>query len=115
MIEPIEVQSSAIRRVAYERNGSMLYVEFWLNQSVYVYEGVPEDLYLALLDTNSVGRYFQTKIRNCFKYSEFDNNDWAVAVRFGCSSAIEARQRAFVAKTRKWIEQIGEDGSAVGF
>lgn len=56
------VRSSAIRAVGYDGATRTLEVEF-RSGSVYDYEDVPPEEVLGLLEADSLGRYFGTRIR----------------------------------------------------
>ena len=61
-----DVESSVIRAVGHTR---VLEVEFESGR-VYQYYDVPEDIYDAMLNSESKGRYFNQHIRGKFPYQE---------------------------------------------
>jgi hypothetical protein len=61
-----EVESSVIRAVGHTR---VLEIEFESGR-VYQYYDVPEDIYNAMLSSDSKGRYFNQHIRDKFPYEE---------------------------------------------
>jgi hypothetical protein len=63
------VKSSELRSVGYEVSTSLLEAEFQSGE-VYQYFGVPAELVLELLEADSVGRYFNVRIRSKFKFKK---------------------------------------------
>jgi KTSC domain len=64
-----EVNSSELRSVGYEMSTSLLEAEFRSGE-IYQYFGVPAQLVLELLEADSVGRYFNARIRSKFKFKK---------------------------------------------
>lgn len=65
-MEKQEVESSVISAVGHTR---VLEIEFESGR-VYQYFNVPEDIYHAMLDSESKGKYFNQHIRGKFPYQE---------------------------------------------
>lgn len=65
-MEKQEVESSVIHAVGHTR---VLEIEFESGK-VYQYFDVPEDIYNAMLSSESKGRYFNQHIRGKFPYQE---------------------------------------------
>lgn len=65
-MEKQEVESSVIHAVGHTR---VLEIEFESGR-VYQYFDVPQDIYDAVLQSDSKGRYFNTHIRGKFPYQE---------------------------------------------
>ena len=63
----VPVQSSNISSVGYDGSTKTLQVEF-RDQTVYEYDGVPEDVYDGLLAASSPGMYFHRAVRGRFPY-----------------------------------------------
>ncbi len=61
------VESSAIRAVDYNRPTRRMTVVF-RSGTQYDYTDVPEAEYVALLNAESIGRYFSANIRPRYKY-----------------------------------------------
>ena len=61
----IAVESSTIAIIAYDHARLLLKVRF-RDGSVYLYSGVPADLYATLLSAPSKGTFFNSAIRNRF-------------------------------------------------
>lgn len=59
----MDIQSSTIRSVKYE--GSDMIIEF-VNGRVYRYIGVPAETFAEFLGADSKGRFFHTRIKNCY-------------------------------------------------
>jgi hypothetical protein len=65
----IQRESSAIRAVEYDEKDSTLDITFTSGKT-YRYMGVPIDVYVDLLDADSKGQYFNSRIKNAFDFSE---------------------------------------------
>ena len=63
------VTSSVIDAVGYDEDRSWLLVKFSSGR-LYRYRGVPEPEFDALIQANSVGRYYNRHIRDAFPYEE---------------------------------------------
>ena len=63
----LPVSSSSIRTVGYDAKTRALEVEF-LNGRVYRYADVPEVAFDALMGADSLGRYFNTNIRDHYPF-----------------------------------------------
>jgi hypothetical protein len=61
--------SSVIRRFVYDQSEHRLWVEFTTGRR-YVYEDVPEDVATTFRTAFSKGVYFNTRIRDRFRYRE---------------------------------------------
>jgi hypothetical protein len=62
----LAVESSAVRAIGYDAATRALYVEFH-DGDTYVYAGVPPREHRALLDADSIGAYFNTRIRPAYE------------------------------------------------
>lgn len=67
-MERQSVTSSNIRSVGYDPSTATLEIEFH-SGGVYQYYGVPDTLYLGLMQAASHGSYFHQHIRNRYRYS----------------------------------------------
>ncbi len=56
--------------VSYDEKSYALKATFWDSGRTYVYEGVPQKLYDALLFADSVGAFFNRHIRDSFRFHE---------------------------------------------
>lgn len=65
------VESSVIRAIEYREGTRELVIEF-VKGATYLYEDVPPEIYIRLLNTASKGRYFNEEIRDAFEYTELD-------------------------------------------
>ena len=63
-----QVSSSSIQAVGYDEDNQIVHVQFLINGRTYIYKGVPEHEYNALLHAPSVGRYFNSNYRNVYPY-----------------------------------------------
>lgn len=68
MINPVEVRSSSLARLSYDRRQAILQVEF-RDGTAYQYAGVPLRTYHSLLQADSKGAYFNHFIRSRFPYA----------------------------------------------
>ena len=61
------VQSSNLASVGYDREKGILEVEF-NNGRIYQYFGVPEAVYIGLMNAPSHGQFFHEHIRDVYPY-----------------------------------------------
>jgi hypothetical protein len=66
-VRRVPVQSNAIASVGYDREHATLEIEF-VEGDVYRYYAVPRRVHQELLAADSLGRYFQTHIRDQYGY-----------------------------------------------
>lgn len=64
------VESSVIAEIEYYAEVEMLVVYF-ISGKKYVYEKVPEDVYYYLLKAESVGAYYNEKVKGQFNSTKF--------------------------------------------
>jgi len=69
MAKFIKVESSNLAKVAYDLKAKLLSVQFDSGK-VYNYEKVPYETVLELLFAESVGKYFNTKIKDKFQLQQ---------------------------------------------
>jgi len=62
------IVSSNVESIGYAEDDQTLEIEF-KNGAVYQYFDVPESIYLALRDADSVGGYLAAHIKGVFRYS----------------------------------------------
>jgi hypothetical protein len=62
----IQVNSSAIRAVGYDYDGSVLTVEFHTGR-VYDHPGVPYWVYMEFMNASSMGAYYNGHIRGRYR------------------------------------------------
>ncbi len=63
------VESSNIQAVGYDESSSTLQIEF-KNGAMYQYFDVPENVFTALRDADSVGGYLARNIKGTYRYSK---------------------------------------------
>jgi KTSC domain len=68
MTNPVEVRSSSLARLSYDRRQAILHVEF-RDGTAYQYAGVPLGTYQSLLQADSKGAYFNHCIRSRFPHA----------------------------------------------
>ena len=66
--------SSVIRRFVYDQTEHALWVEFTTGRR-YVYEDVPEEIATTFRTAFSKGVYFNSRIRDNFRYREVTHDD----------------------------------------
>lgn len=66
-IDRVSIESSSLASVGYHRGMELLEVEF-KSGALYRYENVPGHLYDELLSAESKGAFFNTCIRNFFRF-----------------------------------------------
>ena len=67
----IPVSSSNVQSIAYDETQLILYVRF-LNNSTYIYKGVPQIEFDGLLNASSVGSYLHRNIKNLYPYERIE-------------------------------------------
>ncbi|AZI66922.1 KTSC domain-containing protein [Kaistella daneshvariae] len=65
--EMTPVSSSNIESIGYDKQNQELYIKF-LNQTIYVYKGVPQHEYQNLLEAPSQGSYLNRNFKNVYPY-----------------------------------------------
>lgn len=60
----LDVASSAIRRVGYDRETRRMVIDFHDSLPHYTYCNVPESVFIDLVNASSVGRYYQSFIKD---------------------------------------------------
>lgn len=65
------VDSTALRVVGYDPASQVLEIEF-SSGGVYQYFDVPETIYAELMDAPSHGQYFQSHIRDVYRYQRME-------------------------------------------
>lgn len=71
MPEMIPVSSSNVAEVGYDADNQILYVKF-LNQSTYIYKGVPEYEFENLKNAPSIGSYLHRNFKNVYPYERIE-------------------------------------------
>lgn len=61
------VNSSNLSAVGYDRSTRVLYISF-NSGSTYAYDGVPEHVYIGLMNATSKGSYHAAYIKNSYPY-----------------------------------------------
>lgn len=72
--EMTPVQSSNVDSVGWDAATSRLYIKF-NSGSIYVYENVPEDVFLDLEAAVSVGSYFNRQVKGQYVGKLYDNTE----------------------------------------
>ncbi len=65
-MQMIAVASSNLSAVGYDREAQTLRIRF--HNGTYDYYGVPEAVYLALMNASSKGQYHAAHIKNVYRY-----------------------------------------------
>lgn len=66
-MEYIEVNSSKINEIGYDKNRQLLEIHF-KNGHIYQHQQVPPKFYMECLAANSIGRYYYENIKDVFPY-----------------------------------------------
>lgn len=64
MIEWVNVNSTAIRRIGYDVLAMLMYIDFEDNAPYYIFCGVPEGTFREFTRASSVGRYYHQYIKD---------------------------------------------------
>jgi hypothetical protein len=64
------VQSTALEEIAYNEKARTLQARFRETGRTFLYRGVPQELYDALLFADSLGAFFKTHIQDRFSSEE---------------------------------------------
>lgn len=115
MIGPMELESSAIRRVLYDAATAVLYVEFKSSQSVYAYAGVERPLFEALMNAGSVGQYFHHQIKKQFEHEVVSQDEWSVLLRSAAHLREKTSGKYMRAATAEWLGSISDEVAGVDF
>jgi hypothetical protein len=70
-VEMIAVSSSNVAEIGYDETNQTLYVRF-LNNTLYIYKGVPAGEFNGLLNAPSIGSYLHRNIKNLFPYERIE-------------------------------------------
>ena len=65
----ILVESSNLEAVLYNKQTEQLHIRFRKSKLVYTYAGVPKEVYEGLINSDSVGSYFYSNIRNEYSFT----------------------------------------------
>lgn len=71
-IPMMEVKSEVLREIGYDPEARELHVLFNASDWIYVYSGVPAELWDELCQSEHRGSLFSAKIRNMFKFRRED-------------------------------------------
>lgn len=66
-VEMIQVSSSNIYAIGYDEENQIVHVQF-LNNTEYVYKGVPKHEFDGLVNAPSVGSYLHQNYKNVYPY-----------------------------------------------
>jgi hypothetical protein len=69
------VQSSALEKVTYDEDTHSLRATFRDSRRTYIYEDVPQEVYDALIFSDSLGRFFNAHIRDHFSHRELPSRE----------------------------------------
>lgn len=72
--ETLEVNSSAITALAYAPGDESLFVTF-INGSIYNYNDVPENIYMGLKYSKSIGQHFTKYIKDEYNFEKVKTNN----------------------------------------
>lgn len=66
--EWVDVESSNLEEVEYDRKIKSLSIKFKNSSKIYIFKNVPIKVYAGLMWSNSKGKYFHKKIKNEFDF-----------------------------------------------
>jgi len=66
-----EVSSSNVDAIGYDETNQTLYIRF-LNNTLYIYKGVPVDEFEGLRNAPSIGSYLHRNIKNLYPYERIE-------------------------------------------
>lgn len=66
-VKMIQVSSSNIDKIGYDEINQIVHVQF-LNDTKYIYKGVPQHEFEGLLNAPSVGSYLNRNFKNFYPY-----------------------------------------------
>jgi hypothetical protein len=69
------VQSSALEKVSYDEERHILRATFRESHRTFLYEDVPPEVYDGLIFSDSLGRYFNSHIRDHFPHREIPSRE----------------------------------------
>lgn len=72
-MERTPVKSKQIRSIGYDAITQNLTVEFHAHGALYVYSNVPYEVHAELMAAESIGKYFNAKIKGVYKYYKLAN------------------------------------------
>ena len=70
-VEMYEVSSSNVDAIGYDETNQTLYIRF-LNNTLYIYKGVPVDEFEGLRNAPSIGSYLHRNIKNLYPYERIE-------------------------------------------
>jgi len=70
-VEFFPVESTNVDQIGYDDDDMSLYIRF-INGALYVYEGVPPDVWEQLLYTPSKGKFIHTDLKNIYPYARVE-------------------------------------------
>jgi len=70
-VEMYEVSSSNVGAIGYDETNQTLYIRF-LNNTLYIYKGVPVGEFEGLRNAPSIGSYLHRNIKNLYPYERIE-------------------------------------------
>lgn len=68
MVDMILVESSNVLEIGYSTEAGELHVRYRSSPSLYVYQGVPEEIYERLMSSSSKGTFINAEIKNVYQF-----------------------------------------------
>jgi hypothetical protein len=68
------IDSSSIEAVGYVPGEARLFVRF-VTRKTYMYEGITQETYLELIRAESIGRFFNRRIRDQYQFVEVGSDE----------------------------------------
>lgn len=85
----LKVESSNIDKIGYDVATHALLVEF-KNYTVYIYNGVSEEVFKAFTEAESKGKFFSSEIRSKYEYFKLEAELFPVGAHVAINDAQKA-------------------------
>lgn len=108
-------RSSVVQAMAYDRGDAALYVQFWRHGAVWRYRGVSEDVFEAMLQSDSLGSFLAKSIKKEFAAVEVEAEDWACLRRRAGILSAEEREAAYDRLNASLFAQLRKSRRSIGF
>ena len=108
-------RSSVVQAMAYDRDDAALYVQFWRHGVVWRYRGVSEDVFEAMLQSDSLGSFLAKSIKKEFAAIEVEAEDWACLRRRAGILSAEEREAAYDRANASLFAQLRKSRRSLGF
>jgi hypothetical protein len=108
-------RSSVVQAMAYDRDDAAMYVQFWRHGAVWRYRGVSEEVFEAMLQSDSMGSFLAKSIKKEFAAVEVDAEDWARLLAQAKGTTAEERAAAYAKANARLYDQLRRSPRGLGF